>query len=140
MFSVLQDLRLAVRQLRRSGSFTFTVILTLALGIGLNAAIFTMVDCALLRPPGDHDADRLYGLNTRLLYVGRDIPRVGGGDFADLAQRVCSLEYTAYYSAYPDGLQAAGRTVYTDISTASPEFGQVMGVEPLAGRVFAVMA
>ena len=136
----MHDLRLAIRQLGRSGTFTFAVILTLAVGIGLNAAIFTMVDCVLLRPLGYHDADRIFGINTRFLEEGRAIPRLGGGDFADLAQRVGSLEYAAYYSAYPDGLQAAGRTIYTDISTASPEFGQVMGVEPVAGRVFAVTA
>lgn len=48
----MQDLRSAWRQLRRSGSFTAAVILTLAVGIGLNAAIFTIVDCVLLKPLG----------------------------------------------------------------------------------------
>jgi putative ABC transport system permease protein len=52
MYEAIRDLRLAIRQLRRSGTFTFAVILTLALGIGLNAGIFTMVDCVLLRPLG----------------------------------------------------------------------------------------
>ncbi len=132
----IHDLRLAIRQLRRSGTFTFTVILTLAVGIGLNAAIFTMVDCVLLRPLGYHDANLIFGINTRFLNEGRVIPRIGGGDFTDLAQGMGSLEYAAYYSNYQAGLQAAGRTLYTDISTASPEFGQVMGVEPVAGRVF----
>jgi len=140
MSSLIQDLRLAVRQLGRSRSFTFAVVLTLALGIGLNAAIFTMVDCVLLRPLGYRDADRIYGINTRFLEEHRAIPRLGGGDYTDLAERVGAFEYSAYYSAYPAGLQAAGRTIFTDISTASPEFGQVMGVEPLAGRVFAVTA
>jgi putative ABC transport system permease protein len=136
MHSVINDLRLAVRQLRRSGTFTLTVILTLALGIGLNAAIFTMVDCVLLRPLGYHDADRIFGLGTRFVEEGRSIPRIGGADFTDLATKVSSLQYAAYYSAYSDGLQAAGRTLYTDIGNVSPAFGQVMGVEPLAGRLF----
>ncbi len=136
MYEMMRDLRLAVRQLRRSMTFTVAVILTLALGIGLNAAIFTMVDCVLLRPLGYHDADRIYGLNTRFLEEHRAIPRVGGGDFSDVAERVGSIEYAAYYNAYQDGLQAAGRTVYTDIGHVSPEFAAVMGVEPLAGRTF----
>jgi putative ABC transport system permease protein len=136
MNSVIQDLRLAVRQLRRSGTFTLTVILTLALGIGLNAAIFTMVDCVLLRPLGYHDADRIYGLNTRFTNEGRSIPRVGGADFTDLASKISSLQYAAYYNTWQDGLQAGARTLYTDIGYVSPQFGQLMGVEPLAGRVF----
>jgi len=136
MFNAIHDLRLAIRQLRRSGTFTFTVTLTLALGIGLNAAIFTMVDSILLRPLGYHDADRIYGLNTRFTEEGRAIPRLGGGDYTDVAQQVSSLESTAYYQAYQDGLQVAGRTYFIDIAHVSPEFGQVMGVEPIAGRVF----
>ena len=139
MLDLIQDLRLAIRQLRRTGTFTFAVILTLALGIGLNAAIFTMVDCVLLRPLGYRDANRIFGINTRFLDENRAIPRVGGGDYSDLEQRVNSLEYTAYYQAYDDGLQAAGRTLYLHIAHVSPEFGQVMGVEPVAGRVFAVI-
>ena len=139
MLNLLRDLKLAARQLRRSGMFTAAVIVTLALGIGLNAAIFTMVDCVLLRPLGYHDADRIYGLNTRFLDEGRAIPRLGGDDYVDVARLARSFEYSAYYSAYPDGLEAGGRTLYTDIATASPEFGQVMGMEPVAGRVFHVI-
>jgi putative ABC transport system permease protein len=136
MSSVLQDLRLAVRQLRRSGSFTLTVIVTLALGIGLNAAIFTMVDCVLLRPLGYHDADRIYSLNTRFLDEGRSIAKMGGSDFVDLARSVRSLEHVAYYNGGKDGLQLDGRSLYLDISYVSPDFGQVMGVEPMVGRLF----
>jgi putative ABC transport system permease protein len=136
MFSVIQDLRLAIRQLRRSGTFTATVILTLALGIGLNAAIFTMVDSILLRPLGYHDADRIYGINSRFLDEKRSIPRVGGDDFKDLSTRVSSLDSAAYYNFYQDGIQAGSRMLYTDIALASPQFGQVMGVEPVAGRLF----
>jgi putative ABC transport system permease protein len=136
MFSVMQDLRLAIRQLWRSGTFTVTVILTLAIGIGLNAAIFTMVDSILLKPLGYHDADRIYSLNTRFLDEKRAIPRVGGDDFKDLATRVSSLESAAYYNFYQDGIQAGSRMLYTDIALVSPQFGQVMGVEPVAGRLF----
>jgi putative ABC transport system permease protein len=136
MFDVFSDLRLAVRQLLRSRMFTLTVIATLALGIGLNAAIFTMVDSILLRPLGYHDADRIFGLNTRFITENRSIPRVGGGDFTDLATRVSSLESAAYYNFYQDGIQAGSRMLFTDIALTSPQFGQVMGVEPVVGRLF----
>jgi len=134
----MQDLRLAARQLRRSTSFTFAVILTLAIGIGLNAAIFTMVDCVLLKPLGYHDADRIYSLNTHFLNENRSIAKTGGADYTDISQRVSSLAYTAYYNSDRDGLQVAGRALYTDLAYASPEFGQVLGVEPVAGRIFRV--
>lgn len=141
MYAVWQDLRLAWRQLRRSPSFTIAVILTLAAGIGLNAAIFTMVDCVLLRPLGYQDAERIYGINTRFVDEHRAIPRLGGGDYADLAQRMQSLEYSAYYQgAFDDGLEVRGRTLYLRIANVSPEFGQVMGVEPVAGRIFLATA
>jgi len=140
MKNLAHDLRIAVRQLMRSKTFSLTVILTLAVGIGLNAAIFTMVDCVMLRPLGYRDADRIYGLNTRFVDENRSIPRLGGDDYADLARQVSSLEYTAYYQAFQDGVQAGGRTLFLNIARVSSEFGQVMGVEPVAGRLFAVTA
>jgi putative ABC transport system permease protein len=136
MADVMRDLQAAMRQLKRSWTFTFAVVLTLALGIGLNAAIFTMVDCVLLRPLGYRDADRIYSLNTRFLNENRSIAKIGDGDFADLARGIHLLESVAYYNAFKDGLQTGGRTLYTDVAIASPQFGQVMGVEPLAGRLF----
>ncbi len=136
MANIMRDLQAAVRQLKRSWTFTFAVVLTLALGIGLNAAIFTMVDCVLLRPLGYRDADRIYSLNTRFLNENRSIAKIGDGDFADLTRGIHSLESVAYYNAFQDGLQTGGRTLYTDVAIASPQFGQVMGVEPLAGRLF----
>ena len=132
----LQDLRYALRQLRRSGSFTWTVVLTLAVGIGLNAAIFTIVDSVLLKPLGYHDASRIYGIDTRFLKESRSIPRVGGDDYMDVAGNVKSLESTAYYNAYQDGLLLDGQSLYLDIANVSPRFGSVMGVEPVAGRLF----
>ena len=132
----MQDLRYALRQLRRSGSFTAAVVLTLAVGIGLNAAIFTIVDCVLLKPLGYHDASRIYGIDTRFLKENRSIPRVGGYDYMDVAGNVKSLESTAYYSAYQDGLLLDGQSLYLDIANVSPRFGSVMGVEPIAGRLF----
>lgn len=132
----IQDLRYALRQLRRSGSFTSAVILTLAVGIGLNAAIFTLVDCVLLRPLGYHDADRIYSINTRDFVKGRSYAKIGGDDFVDLAKRVGSLQSVAYYNNGEDGLQLNGHSYYLSMATVSPQFGAVLGVEPVTGRLF----
>jgi putative ABC transport system permease protein len=131
------DLRYALRQLRRSPGFALTVIATLAIGIGLNAAIFTVVDCVLLRPLGYHDADRIVALQTHFIEEGRSIPRLGGDDYRDIAEQVRGLEATAHYAGYTDGLALHGEALYLPVANVSPRFGQVLGVAPIAGRLFA---
>ena len=131
-----QDLRHAMRQLRRSLLFTLAVILTLAGGIGLNAAIVTIVDCVLLKPLGYHDANRIYSINTRFLREGRSAAKIGGDDYADVASGIHSLESVAYYNAWEDVLQLNGHSYYVNIASASPRFGTVLDIEPVAGRLF----
>ncbi len=94
---MIAALRHALRSLRRSPAFTLTVIATLGIGIGLNAAIFAVVDCVLLRPLGYHDADRIVGLQTHYVDENRSISRIGGDDFSDLAHQVKGLEAVAHY-------------------------------------------
>ena len=132
----IQDLHYALRQLRRSPSFTAAVVFTLAVGIGLNAAIFTIVDCVLIKPLGYHDADRIYSINTRFLNENRSINSVGGDDYVDAASQIRSLESAAYYGSGQDGMQLNGQSLYLDMALVSPQFGSVMGVEPVAGRLF----
>ncbi len=129
-------LRLALRSLLRARGFTVTVIVTLAIGIGLNAAIFAVVDCVLLRPLGYHDADRIVAIQTHFVDENRSIPRLGGDDYNDLARQVKGLEAAAYYDAYPDGISLNGKALYLPVATVSPRFFEVMGVQPSAGRVF----
>ena len=133
---LIGDVRYALRQLRRSPGFTLTVVLTLAIGIGMNAAIFAVVDCVLLRPLGYHDADRIVALQTHFLEQGHSIPRLGGDDYRDLAEQVHGLQATAYYQHSTDALALHGATLYLPVATVSPKFTEVLGVAPVAGRLF----
>jgi putative ABC transport system permease protein len=133
---MVASLRHALRSLRRSPTFTLTVIATLGIGIGLNAAIFAVVDCVLLRPLGYHDADRIVGFQSHFIDENRSIPRLGGDDYTDLMQQVKGLEATAYYQNYSDGIRLNGEALYLPIAHVSPQFGKVLGVQPAAGRMF----
>jgi putative ABC transport system permease protein len=112
------------------------VIATLGIGIGLNAAIFTVVDCVLLRPLGYQDADRIVSFQSHLFDLGGLVPRLGGDDYTDLSHQVKGLEAVAYYRYGSDGIRLNGEALYLPDASVSPAFGKVMGVQPLAGRLF----
>jgi putative ABC transport system permease protein len=137
MNSILQATLQALRSLRRSPAFTLTVIATLGIGIGLNAAIFTVVDCVLLRPLGYRDADRIVSIRTHFVDENRSIDKIGGDDFVDLAHQVKGLETVAYYQGgWSDGISLKGESLYLPLAWASPGFTKVMGVQAIAGRTF----
>lgn len=130
-----QHIRYALRSLRNAPLFTLAVIITLAIGVGLNTAIFTMVDNVLLRPLGYHDANRIVSLQTLNLKSGRLNNRIGGADFTDL-QGVHGLEAVAYYNAGESGVSVNGHAYFLPMGWVSPAFATVMGVTPVAGTVF----
>lgn len=129
-----------LRSLRKSPAFTLTVIITLGVGIGLNAAIFSVVDNVLLKPLGYHEADRIVAVRTHFDDQNRSIPRLGGDDYTDLTTQVHGLQATVIYQAFPDGIQLHGAALYVPIAQVSGRFGEVMGVKPVAGRLFDLSA
>ena len=133
MAILLQDLRYALRSLRRSPGFTLAAVLTLALGIGANTAIFSVIDAVLLRPLPYPEADRLVmlwaerGAEKRLLSIP-DIEdfRARSRAFADIGiVRQQSVSLTGRDA--PDRLSGA----YVEASALS-----VLGARASRGRLF----
>ncbi|MGH9541727.1 MAG: ABC transporter permease [Terriglobales bacterium] len=134
---MLADFRYALRALRKSPGFAAVAILTLALGIGANAAIFSAVDAVLLRPLPYPHAERLAGVWETNLASGHRI-QISGPDFGDWSRQTRGVfSAIAAYAAAPlsisgDGIQPQRVTV----GAVGAGFFAVMGVSPELGRGF----
>src|SRR5882724_3824067 len=92
----IHDLGYAFRILRRSPGFTLTAVLALALGIGANTAIFSVVNTVLLQPLAYPDAARIVSLETFHTNTGRASDEVSGPDFLDWRAQNSVFEAMAY--------------------------------------------
>jgi putative ABC transport system permease protein len=137
MESLIQEMKYALRQLAKKPSFTLTAVLTLALGIGANTAIFTVVQSLLLKPLEYPEADRIVQINTVNQREGRSFPRVTGPDVADLRDQSKSVQALGYYGNGELGVQLRDHAAFTGVAFVSSGFSQVFQVSPLAGRWFA---
>jgi putative ABC transport system permease protein len=135
-----QDLRYAARTLRKQPGFTMAAVLTLALGIGANAAIFSVIDAVLLRPLPYPNGDRLIALYSRFLpSSGYDFPFFGlsGPEFADLQRRVTAYDSIAAFDFSSRNLTRAGGTAERVLTMpVTAQFFDVLGIKPARGRTF----
>src|SRR3954464_11149007 len=92
MERLLQDLRFAGRVLWKDRGFTATVVLTLALCIGANAAIFAIINCVLLRPLGDPEADRLVTIYNSYPKAGVERGSTGVPEYDDRRRETDAFE------------------------------------------------
>jgi putative ABC transport system permease protein len=134
--TLIQDLRFGLRILRKSPGFTAVTVLTLALGIGANTAIFSFVYGVLLAPLPYRDASRLVVLNETT-------PRVGNvsasyPNFLDWRAQSHSFAQMAYIEQMRFNLAGAGVSQPENINgdSVSPNFLSLMGVRPFLGRDF----
>jgi len=133
--SVAADLKYAFRALRHARGFSAVVVLTLALGIGANTAIFSVVRGVLLKPLPNRDGDRLVYLRQ-----SADIP--GGANLAfsvpevnDFRAGAGSLGSIAEYSGWSGILHGKADAVRMDIGLVTGNYFEVMGLSPILGRV-----
>jgi predicted permease len=132
-----QDLQYALRQLKRSPVFTFTLIATLALGLGATAAMFTVVDRALLRPLPYKDSRRL----IEIIETGKRGTVSFGTPFLDLQQwrqRSRSFQDIAFYSTTNRASFLEGNTGSTQViaPSISANLFDLLGTPPTIGRSF----
>jgi macrolide transport system ATP-binding/permease protein len=132
--TVSQDLRFALRQLRRSPGFTLTAILMLALGIGASVAIFAFVDAALIKPLPYHDPSRLVDVNERVkLFPRSNLSYLDYLDWKKMNKVFTAMEAytgTGYLLSAPSGVEPV------PAARVSAGFFRVLGVKPILGRDF----
>ncbi|MFZ0663797.1 MAG: ABC transporter permease [Acidobacteriaceae bacterium] len=128
--SLLQDIRLALRVLRKSPGFTITALLTLALAIGANAVVFSVLDTFVLRPLNVPHARSLYMIQQR------GFPSQSYPDYLDLRDRNRSFDGIALYCIAQAGLNVSGDPSSTWLYATSGNYFDVLGVTPYLGRFF----
>jgi putative ABC transport system permease protein len=133
--SVAADVRYALRTLRRSPAFTTVVVITLALGIGANTAIFSVVRGVLLKPLPHRDGDRL-------VYLRHSVDGPGGASIAfsvpevrDFREGARSLAGIAEYSPWTLTLQGEDDAARIEVGLVTGNYFEVMGLSPVLGRL-----
>ena len=134
MESLLQDARFALRGLRRNPGFTAVALLTLALGVGANTAVFSLVNGIVLRPLPYPEADELVLLYQANVRSGETLGRVSFEDLTDWQARARSLASMAGFAPVPRILTGEGDPVEVETTFVTPAFFDVLGVRADLGR------
>ena len=130
-----QDIRYGVRMLAKHKAFTSIAVITLALGIGANTAIFSVVNELLLRPLPYRDAERdrdVVGSDSRRPAPEHHFAR----KLSPLARTKHSYQHIAAFTDQRFNLTGDGEPEELSVQFATPEFFKVLGVDPILGRTF----
>src|SRR5579864_130474 len=133
MLAVLRNLRFAARMLGKNPGFTFATVITLALGIGANTAIFTVTNALLLRPFPYRDPDQL------ITVAAKDKTKDRGGTllrYELLRDANQSFQSVAVWTNDNLNLTGSGEPLQVPVARVSPSFFSMLGVNPQLGRAF----
>jgi len=133
--SFVRDLRFAVYSLGRTPGLAFAVILTLALGIGANAAIFTLVRGVLLRPLVNRDEDRLIYIRQSAPGIGAENDRFSVPEIQDLRASVKSIGEFGDFSTTGFTMIGLGEPREVRAGVVGGSYFEVMGLRPVLGRL-----
>src|SRR5437764_569636 len=132
---LFQDLRIAVRSLGRSKGLAFTVIATLALGIGANAAIFSLVRGVLLRPLVNDDEKRLIYIKQAAKGIGMDEENWSVPEIQDFKSSIHSVSEFGDFSAIGMTMVGLGEPREIQAAVVDGNYFQVVGLHPVLGRL-----
>jgi predicted permease len=133
---VFRDLRYGARALRRSPGFTLVASLTLALGIGANTAIFSVVNTVLLQPLSYHDPGRIVFVWERNAAIGKERDLVSAPNYLDWKSQNAVFETLGAYRDGGFALTGAGAPESVTSTNVSSSLFRVLGVEAMVGRTF----
>src|SRR5215470_3055088 len=131
----ITDLRFALRSLLRVKGLTLTVIITLALGIGANAAIFSVVRGVLLRPLVNRDQDRLIYIHQSARGIGVENANFSVPELRDLRTAVKSLTAFGDFSTIEFTMIGLGDPRVVRAGVVGGSYFDVMGLSPVQGRL-----
>src|SRR6516165_2401592 len=135
IMSFFRDLRFAYHSLLRTPGLAVAVILTLALGIGANAAIFTLVRGVLLRPLVNRDEDRLIYIRQSAQGIGAENDRFSVPEVQDLRARVKSVREFGDFSTIGFTMIGLGEPREVRAGVVGGSYFEVMGLKPVLGRL-----
>src|SRR5919197_210255 len=133
--SLISDFRFALRSLARVKGLVATVIITLALGIGANAAIFSVVRGVLLRPLVNRDQDRLIYLRQSARGIGVENAKFSIPELRDLQARVKTLTEFGDFSTINFTMVGLGEPRVVRAGVVGGSYFEVMGLRPIVGRL-----
>ncbi|MEY2498980.1 MAG: hypothetical protein QOD12_2536 [Verrucomicrobiota bacterium] len=133
---MIPDLKFAFRQLLKSPGFTAAAVITLALGIGANAAIFSVVNSVLLRPLPYKNPDQIWMLLATHQSADLDSGLISMADYLDYKERATSFEQLAAFTAVSRDLTGSGEPERIQLGVVTHNVFPTLGVEPALGRNF----
>src|SRR5260370_37661763 len=131
----LNDLKIAFRSLARTKGLAFTVVLTLALAIGANAAIFTLVRGVLIKPLVNRDEDRLIYIRQSAPGIGDDNESFSVPEIQDLRASVKTLTAFGDFSTFGFTMIGLGEPREVQAGVVGGNYFDVIGLHPVLGRL-----
>jgi putative ABC transport system permease protein len=133
--TLAQDIRYGLRMLAKHKAFTSIAVITLALGIGANTAIFSVVNELLLQPLPYRDAERVVTV-WEVTPEGRHQNTTSRANFRAWREQNSSFQYIAAFTDQRLNLTGTGEPEELSVQFATPEFFKILGVDPILGRTF----